>query len=305
MRLKSRLEEIYCFEIGGLRIGIELKALPGRLFIPETYRTFQVEACEFDIFLKIFLAQQPDISLRQLLFDVQPMWQIHETNTDERVFIHKSPLFKQPYLLGVFDPDFSKGRIYIEPYLDLESAKNRTWPFLFFPLDELLTIQLLSQKQGTLIHSCGINLDDEGVLFVGASGAGKSTLSSFFESSRILSDDRVIIRKEIKGFRIFGTPWCGTGRIYSTKSLPLSKIFFLRHGTRNTKQPLRPAEVFRLLVALSFLPFWDQKGLENCLKIYEEISQTVECYSLEFLPTQEIRDIITEDLGVTGMKNQK
>ena len=67
------------------------------------------------------------------------------------------------------------------------------------PALELLMITHLARRDGVILHGCGISSDGRGVVFAGESGAGKSTLSRLWarkEGIEILSDDRVIVRRQ-------------------------------------------------------------------------------------------------------------
>ena len=71
---------------------------------------------------------------------------------------------------------------------------------LGYPLDELLIMHRLTQEKAIELHGCGIvRADGTGNLFVGHSGAGKSTTTQLWtarEDVEILSDDRIIVRRD-------------------------------------------------------------------------------------------------------------
>ena len=71
---------------------------------------------------------------------------------------------------------------------------------LEYPLDELLWIHRLSMGEGVEVHGCGVIAPDgRGLLLTGHSGAGKSTSSRLWsqhDGARVLSDDRIILRRE-------------------------------------------------------------------------------------------------------------
>jgi hypothetical protein len=74
---------------------------------------------------------------------------------------------------------------------------------LGYPLDELLIMHRLTQEKAIELHSCGIvRSDGTGNLFVGHSGAGKSTTTRLWtacEDVEVLSDDRIIVRRDEGG----------------------------------------------------------------------------------------------------------
>ena len=71
----------------------------------------------------------------------------------------------------------------------------------------------VSQLGGVLMHASVGVLDDEAWLMPGPSGTGKSTaINGGFD--RILSDERVILVKEHRGYRVWGTPFWSDGRCW-------------------------------------------------------------------------------------------
>ena len=81
-----------------------------------------------------------------------------------------------------------------------------------YPLDQLLLMYTLAQREGALLHAAGVDIQGQGFIFPGKSGAGKSTLSRQLvvqKELEVLSDDRIVIRKIDGVFQAFGTPWPG------------------------------------------------------------------------------------------------
>lgn len=75
----------------------------------------------------------------------------------------------------------------------------------FGPTMELLLMHYLAQERGVILHACGIVIEDRGIPFLGESGAGKSTLARMWDQENgvdILSDDRIIVRKQGRKFRV-------------------------------------------------------------------------------------------------------
>ena len=77
----------------------------------------------------------------------------------------------------------------------------------------------------------------------------------------ILGDERVVVTKEDGRFWLSGTPWPGGGFMVSAATVPLRKVFFLEHGSRNALVSDRPMTLYGLLFQQLFLPFWDGEAL--------------------------------------------
>lgn len=242
-----------------------------------------------EVTLSIHCGPIPKIEVEERIFDSQ-RWSLYRSNKKVVLrILHPQLGSSSTGRLGVFQPDFTSGDIYVE----IEKFQN-DFP-LRYPLDQILMINLLSQGRGVLIHSFGIDNNGAGVLFAGSSGAGKSTLASLVinrEGVKVLSDDRLIIRKLNGHFCMYGTPWHGHVKICSPDRAPLGRIFFLKHAKNNSIKKITPGEAMSRLIVCSFPTLWDKKGMEFTLKFCAELAQRVPCYELGFVPDESILDFI-------------
>src|SRR5262249_2250804 len=120
--------------------------------------------------------------------------------------------------------------------------------------------------------------DGVGRLFVGHSGAGKSTISRLWlkqPGSCVLSDDRIILRRQEGQLRMFGTPWHGDAGLAAQASGTVNHIFLLEHGSKNEIIPLDKSRAAAQLFARTFVPHHSAAGLANSLQFIEETACTV------------------------------
>ena len=146
-------------------------------------------------------------------------------------------------------------------------------------------LNFLGREKGMVIHGCGIEIHGKGILFVGESGAGKSTLAKLWDqqnTAKVLSDDRIIVRKIGDTFRMYGTPWHGESHFVSPRSVALEKMYFLRHGSQNEIRSLNGAAPVQQLLQCSFPPFWDAKGMEFALQYFSRLVSSVPCFDFSF-----------------------
>ena len=118
-------------------------------------------------------------------------------------------------------------------------------------------VNYLARERGIIVHACGVVHCGKGFLFAGESGAGKSTLSRWWDgetNTELLSDDRVIVRKEGGKFWMYGTPWHGDARFGSPRRIGLDRVFFLRHGRENLIRATGQADTVMQLLKCSFPP---------------------------------------------------
>jgi hypothetical protein len=189
---------------------------------------------------------------------------------------------------------------------------------LGYPLDELLIMHRLTQEKAIELHGTGmVRANGEANLFVGHSGAGKSTTTRLWtavEDVEVLSDDRIIVRrndgrddaerkvlrlrdrsaspsghsgqddKNEKKMRMYGTPWHGEAMFASPNSAPLTRIFVLEHGRGNVITPLTPSQAVAELFARSFVPFHRHEYVDSALAFLEELAEAVPVYRYAFEP---------------------
>src|SRR3989449_11671129 len=138
--------------------------------------------------------------------------------------LFRSALGPLPYKVASVDRGFTAGEVWLhQPYFPSGLPVHP----LEYPLDELLLIHLLAAGRGVEVHACGVVAPNgQGYLFVGQSGAGKTTMARLWQKAqaggiRILSDDRIILRKSNGTVWMYGTPWHGEAAMACAARAPL------------------------------------------------------------------------------------
>ena len=101
---------------------------------------------------------------------------------------------------------------------------------------------------------------------------------------RILSDDRIIVRRAGRGFVMYGTPWHGEAELSKPDSAPLRGVFFLVHSVCSVLVPLTAPEATARLLACGLPPFYDREGLEFTVGVLAELAAEVPCQELRLVP---------------------
>jgi hypothetical protein len=177
----------------------------------------------------------------------------------------------------------------------IESPENEVDPFEY-PLDGLILYYLTVINGDIMIHAAGINDAGHGYLFTGESGKGKSTMAGLWEKrgSKVIHDDRLIIRKADDGYRMFNTP------VYNNDEpdeSSLGRIFIIDHGIENKIIPLKEASAVSLVMANCIQHTW---GPGIILKLLESVSamcRDIPTYRLYFRPEESITDYIVKNEG--------
>jgi len=223
------------------------------------------------------------------IFDSGGLWQLYQER-GSYLFCFTSPtLGAHPYKMASFSKKFSQCKI----LLDCSSFRPEkpVYP-LEYPLDELTLTHFLATREGVEVHACGVLVPSGGAyLFVGQSGAGKTTMARLYQKLsqvKLLSDDRIILRRKNNRVWMYGTPWHGEAEIACPEKGRLTKIFFLRHGEKNGLVPLGKAEAVSRLFSSCFPPFYDQQAVEFILAFFDEVVKTIPCYELTFSPDERV-----------------
>jgi len=152
------------------------------------------------------------------------------------------------------------------------------------PTDQILLARILADRQGCLLHACGVSHEGKGLLFVGHSEAGKSTVGKMYAGrGELLCDDRTAVRRWPDSYRIYGTWHPGELREVSPMSAPLAGLFFLEKADEVRIVRLRDrAEIVRRLAACLIKPLTTADWWEKVLDLLERIADEVPCYDLRF-----------------------
>jgi hypothetical protein len=283
-------------EIAGVNFVIESRHKINLQELPPSYGNFLIRDISAHDIIKVSLElNNIPAPIMTKIFDTDESWSMFVNDDEYFVALNPPVLNKRIVWLARFKKDFSKTIIYCSKMLmpahqmtELTKVINP----LCYPLDQILLMYYLSQREGALIHCAGLEYDGRGFIFPGRSGAGKSTISRNFvlKNHVVLSDDRVAIRKIGGSFTVFGTPWSGDAEIAENRSLPLRGIFFIRKSDEIVIKELTPAEAAERLMPVTSIPWYDEEAMSNILSFCEDLVLHIPSYDLYFTPGVEVVD---------------
>ena len=249
--------------------------------IDDAYKSF-ISDGEPEVILWVHWQHNPQCDSGKKVFDSGTTWRLLHKN--------KKIILKTISRTAILQSDFKAGDIHVPP-----EATGHRFPFpLNYPLAEVLMINLLSKGRGAMVHACGVDDSGDGYLFLGNSTHGKSTIATLWSKNQatVLNDDRIIVREKDGEFWMYGTPWPGEYKEVSPEGLPIRKIFFLRHGEKNSVDPKNGAEAVTMLLARCFPAFWDKEGMDYTLGLCHRLVSKIPCYELNFVPDGKIFNFV-------------
>jgi hypothetical protein len=282
--------------IAGLRLLIEGPRDRLALVSSDRYRDFHGEFEAPDVRIAIGEDLDPDSAElprgEDMVFDSCTVWSMYRHGGETSILLRSPVEGGKPYRLAVFGDGYREGLVRTVRGSAASEDPDGYDP-LEFPLSEVMMVSILSLGAGLMVHACGIEHDGRGLLFAGNSTHGKSTMAGLWKGSgRVLNDDRIVIRRDGGGFRMYGTPWHGEVREASAEGTRLDAVHFLRQGTSNALEPVRGARAVSMLLARSFLPLWSREGMDFVLRFCGSVTDAVPFRTLTFLPDPSVLELL-------------
>jgi hypothetical protein len=300
--------------IGGFRLEVLPETDELQIFLDVAHRAFIDSEGDADIRLRARWGDLSSPRVLEQIFDSSQVWRAFRDDGAWVFDFFSSLCGSVPYKSAHMNDDFSEGEIVLHaPFFDSRAPAD----VLQFPLGELLVMNRLSRMGGVEFHACGVaDRRGRGVLFAGQSGDGKTTtarLWSGLEGATILSDDRIIVRRDLtsprlgslatplqfgegpgagpepedrgaSAFRMYGTPWHGEGQFAAKLDAPIAAVFVLEHGAKNEVIPISGADAMTALFSRAFPPFYDRGAVESVLATIEDLVHSVPCFRFPFVP---------------------
>jgi hypothetical protein len=279
--------------IAGITVAVTARHPDGVVRVDEATERFLVPPSNPDATVTAEWGSPGERDPGELLFDSGGVWKLYRDGACRRFVFFSPALGPLPYEEATFAGDFTSGVATLRR--SCFQAAQSLIP-LQYPLDELLLQGLLARGRGAELHACGIiDGSGRGLLFVGQSGAGKTTTARLWEGAsgtKVLSDDRIILRRAGSRFVMYGTPWHGEAALADPSSAPLGGVFFLEHGPANALLPVRGAAAATRLFASGFPPFFDREGMDFTLAFFCDLAAEVPCHELHFAPDVRVVEFV-------------
>jgi len=284
--------------IGGVNLELEAAQPSATLIVPEEYRPYVVADPErADIYLCVHAGIPLDMgeSGRPRLFSARHgigedtavtdcLWSIEDDGQQVFLVSADPELTRYPALAAVLGHGNTQWDLFAEP---IEGVLNP----LRYPMGHLLIYHLVDRIGGVLVHACGISDASDGYLFCGPSGIGKSTLAALWArgGARVISEDRLIVRRRGEAVHMFSTPRVGES---VRAEAPVTVVGMLRQARANTFAGLTGATALSRLLT-SCVQFYHQPShIHRGLDAVTDIAARVPLFDIGFLPDFSIVEAI-------------
>lgn len=295
-RIGKSDRQVRYYRIGGLTLQVTSDLPMGPDTFAPKVRAFACEGPGEDTLVISHHFEMPAFSEEALGLEVyrHPPWRIFRAPAGW-TYLGSLPWDPEgePFQAAFFDEDHTRGEIH---HRDPEVfQRGGAHSLTLFPTDQILLARVLPDRGGVMVHGAGVILRGEGFLFAGHSGAGKTTVARLLrERGTVLCDDRVIVRKEGEGFRLYGTWSHGDLPLVSPASAPLRGVFFLRKADRHRIRSVNPLrERYARLLACLVRPVTDRGWWQKALSVTEEILERAPCRELAFADGPGLADCVS------------
>lgn len=141
------------------------------------------------------------------------------------------------------------------------------------------------QQMGVFaLHSASILYQGKAWLFSGPSGSGKSTHTALWNhqyNTPYLNGDLNLLGFAGDTPVVYGIPWCGTSGLYTTETIPLGGITFLKQASSDVLMPMTAEEISLRTMQRLISPSWTNDMLLSNLSFVEKLSSSVPFFHLQ------------------------
>lgn len=290
--------EKYYFKIADIKFEVNIEKKYCRYYCNENYYPF---------FNKDF--NSPNVSIDYIYMNIESYESVlpntkwkkaglagkYYSEKDKLVFI--ANIYHHGIVLGEKLIVCSKNMKKIKVYFNVDILLDHFYLELMIAINTILA----KNMTGVILHATGI-MDiamQRAYVFMGESGAGKSTIAKLIPQKssgyKVLSDDRVVVKKEEAGFYVYGTPWVSDTKQKLNEFGKLEYFFFLYHGNHLYTEEENKISLKRKLISNIFdFPFWDRECTYNLFKLCDQMIDELCGFNLYFSLSSDFSSFFSE-----------
>ena len=288
-----------CFEIAGITVQVESDLPFGEDVLDPKFADFLVDGPGDDVVVWRHHFSVPQIEIPEGSEEVYARmpWVIDHTPAGQWIYrcVGADLHTQSPHAIAVFNEEHTVGDFYNDAEREAWWRQGPILSLTLFASDQLILARLLADRDAFYLHSGGIAIDGQGLIFVGHSSAGKTTSTMMVHQAlgdrvRVLCDDRNIVRYWPQGFAggppghyVHGTWSHGDLPECSSLGVPLRAVLFLEQDAANELEPLTDRRALwqgflsKLVKPLGTADWWNKE-----MAIIERVVAEVPCYTMRF-----------------------
>ncbi|NTW32561.1 MAG: hypothetical protein HGB12_08060 [Bacteroidetes bacterium] len=226
-----------------------------------------------------------------LLFEAkneeQNFFSIYRQDTSYKIIIFDQKNINEVQQIAILNNELTEWKVYCK-----EDYTNKITPLLY-PLGPIVMYYLTVKFDAIMLHASGVFDNETGRIFSGFSGVGKSTMSAIWQKtgSKIINDDRLIIRKNNKGYTMHNTPMF---YVDIPKVAPLNSIYLIHHSAENTIKKLNGALAVSRIMAHCIQHGYNNNFIQHHLEFLSHLCNNISVYDVGFKPDISIVNFIKE-----------
>lgn len=159
----------------------------------------------------------------------------------------------------------------------------------------------LSTRNGLMFHSSLIDVNGQGIMFIGPSGIGKTTQAEQWQRYRdaiIINGDMALMHYDGERYMGHGCPWHGSSPYCENRQVPLSGIIVLEQAPKNSIERLCGLSMIERVMQNVFLPKWYEEGVERALETLDGLLTDVPAYLLRCRVDEEAVELVERALCI-------
>ena len=228
--------------------------------------------------------------------EVPAQWTLYRTRSGYRLEVFEQ-IRGRPRQVVLLSEALDRADVHLLEHPGMPDYPRARWflAILMSPFIQWwLTAHLALRGNGLIVHASAAVLNGRGLAFVGPSDAGKTTVVRWCRDvgAVVLNDERIVIWRDARGFRVSGTPWHGELPVVSSSTAALDGVFLLAHGETNRFSCWRPARAVAHIVPEAFLPIWSREAMAGLLHASEGLVREVPTGELRFVNAPSVGDYL-------------
>jgi hypothetical protein len=159
-------------------------------------------------------------------------------------------------------------------------------------------------KGSIMLHGTGIQRQGIGYLFLGLSGDGKTTIARLSPPEGVISDDGIIVERDVSGFKLVHAPldqsisYLGNSKRYIKDKAGLIMGFFLKKDDNVYLEKVLPSEACCIILKnhIHYFRYFPPKSVENTFSLISDLCRDVPFYMLHFRRDSTFWDVINKEI---------